>query len=35
MIINFYFAELAQLILSLMLDLLQVNAQIAAALRPW
>jgi hypothetical protein len=35
MIINFYYAELAQLILSLLLALLQVNSHIAAALRPW
>jgi hypothetical protein len=33
--IDFHFIELAQVVLSLVLDLLQSNAQIAAALRPW
>lgn len=33
--IYFYFVELAQIALSLLLDLLQVHAHIAAALRPW
>ena len=33
--IIFYFAELASIALSLLLALLQVNAHIAAALRPW
>lgn len=33
--IEFYFAELAQIVLSCLLALLQVDAQIAAALRPW
>jgi hypothetical protein len=33
--IDFYLAELAQLILSLLLSLLQVDARIASALLPW
>jgi hypothetical protein len=33
--IDFYFIELAKLILSLVLDLLQAHAHIASALLPW
>ena len=33
--IDFYFAELIQLILSLLLSLLQVGSHIASALLPW
>lgn len=33
--INFYFIEFAQVVLAFLLSLLQVHAQIAAALRPW
>ena len=33
--IVFYFTELARIALSFLLALLQVDAQIAAALRPW
>jgi hypothetical protein len=33
--IDFHFIELAQVVLSLVLDLLQSDAQIAAALLPW
>lgn len=33
--IDFYFIELAQVVLLLLLDLLQVDANIAAALLPW
>ena len=33
--IDFYFAELAQVVLAYLLSLLQVDAHIAAALRPW
>jgi hypothetical protein len=33
--IDFYFVELAQIVLSFLLALLQVDAQIAAALRLW
>ncbi len=33
--IDFYFIELAEVVLSYMLALLQVDAQIAAALLPW
>jgi hypothetical protein len=33
--IDFYFVELAQVVLSLLLALLQVDAQIASALRLW
>ena len=33
--IDFYFAELAQVVLSFLLALLQMDAQIAAALRLW
>ena len=33
--IDFYFVEFAQVVLSLLLAVLQVGAQIAAALRPW
>ena len=32
--IDFYFVELAQLVLSLLVDLLHVDSQIAAALLP-
>jgi hypothetical protein len=33
--IEFYFAELAQVVLAFLLSLLQVHAHIAAALLPW
>jgi hypothetical protein len=33
--IQFYFAELAQVVLSFLWALLQVDAQIASALLPW
>jgi hypothetical protein len=33
--IDFYFIELAEIALSYLLALLQVDAQIAAALLPW
>lgn len=33
--IVFYFAELAKIVLSFLLALLQVDTQIASALRPW
>jgi hypothetical protein len=33
--IDFYFIEFAELILSFLLALLQADAQIAAALLPW
>ena len=33
--IDFYFTELAQVVLSYLLALLQADAQIAAALRLW
>ncbi len=33
--IEFYFAELAQVALAFLLSLLQVSAHIAAALLPW
>jgi hypothetical protein len=33
--IEFYFAELAQVFLAFILSLLQVSAHIAAALLPW
>lgn len=33
--IDFHFVELAQVVLSLVLDLFHIDAQIAAALLPW
>ena len=33
--IIFYFAELVKIVLSFLLALLQVDTQIASALRPW
>ena len=33
--IDFYFAEFTQVVLAFLLSLLQVDAHIAAALRPW
>ena len=33
--IDFYFVEFAQVVLSFLLSLLQVHAKIAAALLPW
>ena len=33
--IDFLFVELAQIVLSFLLDLFQADAQIAAALLPW
>jgi hypothetical protein len=33
--IDFYFAELAQVVLPFLLSLLHVNGHIAAALLPW
>jgi hypothetical protein len=33
--IDFHFIELAQLVLPLLADLLDVDAQLAAALLPW
>jgi hypothetical protein len=33
--IDFHFIELAQLVLSLVLELLRVDAQLATALLPW
>ena len=33
--IDFYFAELAQVVIAFLLSLLQADAHIAAALLPW